>query len=219
MAFEDAGDVRRGERHVRRPCPKAPLVVHGLNPLPQGLPLGLVLLRVLAFDLKDEVLAGLQSDEEVRDVFPLRAVPQIENMEAEVIALGVGGDVLGALDFVGFAGLPRGIENTVADVGFARGVSRLGRIPRHHVAGGGDGAVGVKDRLQFAQILLPQVLEEVRHRLIDVEREEHAAAQIVLMKQVGDMHLVSFPEGLDELHQLEAKKGQALGFGVEGEFR
>ena len=46
------------------------------------------------------MLAGLQSDEEVRDVFPLRAVPQIENMEAEVIALGVGGDVLGALDFV-----------------------------------------------------------------------------------------------------------------------
>jgi hypothetical protein len=39
------------------------------------------------------------------------------------------------------------------------------------------------------------------------------------MKQVGDMHLVGFPEGLDELHQLEAKKGQALEFGVEGEFR
>ncbi len=66
------------------------MVEEGFHPFGQGVPLHLILLRVLALDLQDEHGAVRQPDQEIRPVLVDHALEDVEDLKAEVIVLDPG---------------------------------------------------------------------------------------------------------------------------------
>ncbi len=97
------------------------MLVDVVHPLVKEAALGLVLLAVATFGLQDQIVAGFQTDDEVRAVFPNDTAIDIQHLEAEVIVLYPGFDLQVAVKFEGFRRLPGAVIDAEIDMA-VRGV-------------------------------------------------------------------------------------------------
>ncbi len=88
------------ECDVPRPHSKSASGIDCTNPLGQGIALGLVLRAVDPLDLENERHAIPEADNEIRHVAPPRPLPEVVDLEAEVIVLGEGYDFFPRLEDV-----------------------------------------------------------------------------------------------------------------------
>src|SRR5438105_6831809 len=112
LLIEDPADIRRVERHIPGPAAESSVGVDAFDPLGEKPAFGLVLGRVLALDLEDKDYLIGKPDQEVRPIFLDDAAKYVVDLEAEMVVLYPGDDVLlvGAVQGERFAGFPRAVE-------------------------------------------------------------------------------------------------------------
>src|SRR5690606_2819364 len=81
--------LSRLEGDIGAPCTEPAFGVHGFHPQVDGRALGAVLLAVLPFDLKHQGLSVGEAHEVIRDETTARPVPEVLDLETEVVVLGV----------------------------------------------------------------------------------------------------------------------------------
>ncbi len=113
----------------------------------------------------------MHPQQEVRHIPALRAVPQVEDAEAQMVVLGPGSDRRVFLGDVGGVFLPPAVYDDVTDLGVLGGLHHLGRIPGAHVPGRPDRPLTIEHRLEPVGALLDDVLHEVLGDLVDVQRQ------------------------------------------------
>ena len=108
-----------------------------LYPLFEGLPLGLVLPRVLPLDFQHKYCAVGQPDKEVGPVLVHDTFVDVEDLEAPVVVLHSGGDMGIVVDERdSLACLPGAVVDVEVDVGLLRALAKHPRVPGTHVVDG-----------------------------------------------------------------------------------
>src|SRR3972149_1405923 len=98
-----------------RPYLLPPVGVYGRSPPSENLPLRLVLLAVLPFDLQDEGRPIGQPDQEVRPEFRHHPKVHVEDFKPDMVILDPGRDVWISVENERLGCFPRAVEHTPVD--------------------------------------------------------------------------------------------------------
>lgn len=185
-SLEHVLQQRRVLDHRTGPGPEAPVGVDRADPLVEGGPLGALPGGVLALDLEDQVGAAGEADQEIGDVAAPRALPEVVDLEVQVVVLGVGFDQGAHLEQVGDLPLPAAVSDHVGELGLDRREGGLGGVPGPHVGRGADRRLLVEDRLEPLLVDLPDGCQEVADDGVDLQGEQDVPAQRVAVVLRGD---------------------------------
>ena len=152
--------------------PETAVIVDSAHPLVKEPALDLVLLSVLALRFKNETVARIEPDEEVRPVLSDDAPVDIKNLESQVIVLDPGGDVRVTVDRESFGRFPGAVIDAEIDVRMVRALAWLARIPGPHISRRADGTRAVKDGFKPFSVLEADSLADMLNDLRHVERDD-----------------------------------------------
>lgn len=102
--------------HIPAPGAEAAAGVDRSHPGIQRTAFDAVLVGILTLDLQGHVLAVGKSDQEVGDVFAPATTPQVVELEAEMVVLGVGRNIGALLQYLRGVVLPGAVDHRVADL-------------------------------------------------------------------------------------------------------
>jgi hypothetical protein len=183
VLFYNANDFLGRQDNVGSPRAKPAVLIHGVDPILQKLPLAAIFLGVLALHLDDNMFSVRQANQKVGTVLFHDALPDIENFKTEVVVLDPRINAIDAVELVGLAGFPSAVENTKIDMAFLRKLARPTRVPRPHVAGRSDGTLPIEDEAAPLYVLEADALKNMLDDLRHVDGHHDTSPQLVLIEE------------------------------------